>query len=153
MPNITVPNRPNRDPFSETYISWTRGLPLGLIWLRRSYLCKFGPMYPSHNSPNGRPHVSLISVSSWSAWRCHIRHPLQGNSNISSLNSFSPYCSRSSSEFNYYHMKEKRKDKIKSAYQYYLNIIEHYSFHICGVIFLVSNILVIWWVPISWFFG
>merc|ERR1711990_85699 len=43
---------------------------------------------------------------------------------------------------------EKRKDKIKSAYQYYLNIFEHHSFHICGVIFLVSNILVIWFMMV-----
>ena len=50
-------------------------------------------------------------------------------------------------QLNHHHKKEKRKDKIKSAKEYFWDIVELYSFQICGVIFLISNVLVIWWVP------
>lgn len=39
---------------------------------------------------------------------------------------------------------EKRKAKVKSAQKYYLDFVELYSFQICGVVFLVINILIIW---------
>ena len=43
--------------------------------------------------------------------------------------------------------KEKRKDGIKSIHRKYLDTLELYSFQICGCIFMVANIFVIWWVP------
>ena len=38
---------------------------------------------------------------------------------------------------------------MNSAYKQYLDIVELYSFEICGFIFLMLNIFVIWWVRVN----